>query len=72
MSDQRVVGRVFVTQVKYKESGKKERSSSLYSTMADTLETSFAREVTGMQSEVNVSSYLFNCSAQNMPVKQYT
>ena len=60
------------SQGKYKESGKKERSSSLYSTMADTLETSFAREVTGMQSEVNVSSYLFNWSAQNMPVKQYT
>ena len=60
------------SQGKYKERGKKERSASLYSTMADTLETSFAREVTGMQSEVNVSSYLFNCSAQNMPVKQYT
>ena len=53
VSDQRVVRRVFVTQVKYKESGKKERSSSLYSTMADTLETSFAREVTDMQSEVS-------------------
>ena len=59
-------------QGKYKESGKKEMSSSLYATMADTLETSFAREITDMQSEVSVSSYLFNCSSQNVPVKQYT
>jgi len=41
------------SQVKYKESGKKEMSTSLYATMPDTLETSFAREVTDMQSEVD-------------------
>ena len=41
-----------LSQIKYKESGKKEMSSSLYSTLPDTLETSFAREMTDMMSEV--------------------
>ena len=40
------------SQIKYKESGKKEMSSSLYSALSDTSETSFAREMTDMQSEV--------------------
>lgn len=39
-------------QVKYKEAVRKETSSSLYSTLPDTLETSFAREMTDMQSQV--------------------
>lgn len=43
-------------QIKYKESGKKELSSSLYHTLPDTLETAFAREVTDMLSEVKKSS----------------
>lgn len=41
-----------ISQVKYKETGKKEMSSSLYSTLSDTSETSFAREMTDMQSKV--------------------
>ena len=40
------------SQIKYKESGKKERSSSIYSTLPDTSETNFAREMSDMQSEV--------------------
>lgn len=43
-------------QVKYRESGRKERSSSLYSTLPDTLETSFAREMTELQSEVRTGA----------------
>lgn len=43
-----------ISQIKYKDSGKKEMSSSLYSTLSDTSETSFAREMTDMQSEVNI------------------
>ena len=39
-------------QVKYKEEGKKEASVSLYSLMADTLETQQARGLTDMLSEV--------------------
>ena len=49
-------GVVVPPQIKYKESGKKEMSRSLYSSLPDTSESSFAREVTDMQSEVNASS----------------
>lgn len=38
--------------MKYKESGRKEMSSSLFATLPDTVETSFAREMTELLSEV--------------------
>lgn len=39
-------------QVKYKEAGQKELSSSLFSTLPQTLHTQVAKEVTELQSEV--------------------
>lgn len=41
-----------ISQVKYKESAKKEMSSALYSTLPETLETSFSREMSDVLSEV--------------------
>lgn len=41
-----------VSQIKYKESGKKDMSTSLYSLLPETTEIQFAREMTEMQSEV--------------------
>lgn len=46
-------------QVKYKEAVRKETSGSLYSTLPDTLETSFAREMTDMQSQVRHTDAAF-------------
>ena len=48
-------------QTKYKESGRKEMSSSLCSSLSDTSETSFAREVTDMLSEVKDPPPLICC-----------
>lgn len=42
-------------QVKYKEAGKKEASSSLYHQLPETLETQHVKEVTELQSEVHTS-----------------
>lgn len=39
-------------QVKYKEAGKKEVSSSLYSKLPETLETKHAKDVSQLQSQV--------------------
>lgn len=41
-----------VFQTKYKEAGKKEASTSLYSTLPETLETQHAKEASQLQSEV--------------------
>lgn len=41
-----------ISQVKYKESAKKEMSAALYSTLPETLETSFSREMSDVLSEV--------------------
>lgn len=42
-------------QVKYKEAGKKEASSSLYHQLPETLETQHVKEVTELQSKVHTS-----------------
>lgn len=47
-----------VSQVKYKEGGKKTGSSSLYSSLPDTPETSFVREVTDMLSQVTTRGHM--------------
>ena len=53
----------FLVQIKYKEDGKYENTSSLYHLMPDTMQTQFAREVTDLQSEVNLAlSSLFSLS----------
>ena len=41
-----------VSKIKYKESGKKDISTSLYSLLPETTEIQFAREMTEMQSKV--------------------
>lgn len=46
---------LFVLQSKYKEAGKKEASSSLYSKLPETLETQHAKEVAQLQSQVLTS-----------------
>ena len=60
-------------QVKYKESRKKEMSSSLYSTLPDTSETNFAREMTDVLSEVptlmNITSRISLCLGNQRYVK---
>lgn len=46
------ISNLLLLQVKYREDGRADMSSSLYSTMAETPESSFAREVMDMQSQV--------------------
>lgn len=45
----------FPLQVKYREAGRKEASSSLYHQLPETLETQRVKEVTELQSEVGAS-----------------
>lgn len=44
---------VVIGQIKYKQAGKQQMASSLYSTLPETLETKHAKEVTELQSEVS-------------------
>ena len=44
----------FIFQIKYKEGGKKDISASLYSQLPETMETQFAKEISDIQSEVNL------------------
>lgn len=50
-----------ILQVKYKEDGQKELSSTLFSSLPQTLQTELAKEVTELQSQVTLffSSCLF-------------
>lgn len=48
----RTDNRVVVFQNKYRGAAKKEMSGALYATLADTSDTSFAREMSGVLSEV--------------------
>lgn len=43
---------LFLFQMKYKETGKKDVMSSLYSTLPETLETQHAKEASQLQSQV--------------------
>lgn len=44
--------------MKYRESGKKDMSNSIYSTMSDTPETNFAKEMKDMLSQVKCSLHM--------------
>uniref|UniRef100_A0A3B4XCZ2 Nebulette n=1 Tax=Seriola lalandi dorsalis TaxID=1841481 RepID=A0A3B4XCZ2_SERLL len=52
---------VCVCQVKYKQAGKQQAASSLYSKLPETLETKHAKEATELQSEVSVHLHLSVC-----------
>lgn len=44
---------MFVSQMKYKEAGKKGAMKSLYSTLPETLDTQHAKEASQLQSQVH-------------------
>lgn len=46
--------------MKYKEAGKKEVASSLYSTLPETLETQHAKEASQLQSQVTIYAHNAN------------